>query len=306
MSHPANFHAGERAVQERAGETAMAYRNGGMVSDTVIGAARAFIAQQFMAVLGSVDGAGRAWASLLFGQPGFLHTETGATISIDVPETERDDADPLWANLAQRPELGMLFIELDSRRRYRVNGTLARLDQHGAELAIREAYPNCPKHIQRRQLRRLGETRLPVQVARGTVLRGMVEQIVRQADTVFVASCHPERGADASHRGGAAGFVQVVNETTLRIPDFGGNSMFNTLGNFHSNPRAGLCILDFDNNQLLQLTGNATIQWNQADPDNQAGGTGRYWEFVIEQWILRDAPQALAWDYLDASPFNPA
>lgn len=306
MNEIRRFHAGERAVQQRAGETAMADRNIGLLGNIVLGGARPFIAQQFMAVLGSIDAAGGVWASLLFGQPGFLHTEDGSSILIDVAGKERDQADPLWQNIGRQSDLGMLFIELGSRRRYRVNGTVQRYDDDGVEMVIREAYPNCPKYIQRRHLRQRGETSLPVQVAQGTLLLGGVLDIVRQADTVFVASRHDGSGADATHRGGRPGFVKVIDDTTLRIPDFAGNSLFNTLGNFELDPRAGLCIPDFVHGQLLQLTGRATICWDQDDAANETGGTGRYWEFKVERWILRDTPQRLEWEYLDASPFNPA
>ncbi|MBV7536849.1 pyridoxamine 5'-phosphate oxidase family protein [Duganella sp. sic0402] len=301
-----SFHPGEREAQRLAGETAIADRNIVVLSDRVIAGARPFIAKQFMAVLGSVDAQGKVWASLLFGKPGFLHTEDGSSIIIDVPDKERDHSDPLWNNLASNQDLGMLFIELGSRRRYRVNGMLNRLDKRGAEVAIREAYPNCPKYIQRRQLRALGEPLLPVQTAHGTVLRGTVENLIQQADTLFLASRHASSGADASHRGGKPGFIHQVDDSTLRIPDYDGNSLFNTLGNFHIDPHAGLCIPDFANGQLLQLTGTAKVLWHQDDPHNETGGTKRYWEFKVERWILRDTPQKLEWEYLDASPFNPA
>ncbi|CDG85908.1 pyridoxamine 5'-phosphate oxidase family protein [Janthinobacterium agaricidamnosum] len=306
MNNSNSFHAGERAVQQLAGETAMADRNIGLLSDTVIAGARPFIAKQSMVALASVDAAGDVWTSLLFGKPGFLQTGDGRSILIDVAAHQRDQSDPLWDNLGRQSELGMLFIELGSRRRYRVNGTVRRLDAQGVEVAIREAYPNCPKYIQRRHLRQSGEPKLPVQVAHGTVLRGTVAGIVRLADTMFVASRHAGSGADASHRGGAAGFVKVLDDSTLRIPDFSGNSLFNTLGNFAIDPRAGLCIPDFVHGQLLQLSGSAVIRWDQDDPDNETGGTRRYWDFKVERWILRDTPQPLAWEYLDASPFNPA
>lgn len=293
MSKKNEFHDGERRVQERAGEAAVARRNHAMLADTVIGGARPFIARQCMVALASIDAAGRVWSSLVFGQPGFVHTADGSTIEMDISASARDADGPLWGNLAAGADLGMLFIELGTRRRYRVNGTIARLDDTGVELRIREAYPNCPKYIQRRELRQLGAPRLPVTSASGAVLRGTVKQIVRRADTVFVASYHPDSGADASHRGGAAGFVNVADEATLRIPDFPGNSMFNTLGNFEIDPRAGLCIPDFDGGQLLQLTGSVTLQWDQDDPAQETGGTARFWEFKVERWLLRDMPLAL-------------
>lgn len=305
MTDKSPFHAGERVVQQRACKAAIADRNIAVLSETVITGARPFIARQTMFALASVDTSGLVWASLLFGKPGFVSTGDGSSILINVPRAERDEEDPLWTNLEQNKDLGMLFIELDTRRRYRVNGTVSRLDDSCAEVTVREAFPNCPKYIQRRQLKQVGEARLPPQAACGTVLPGAVENIVRQADTIFVASRHPETGADASHRGGGVGFVHIMNDTTLRIPDFVGNGLFNTLGNFEVDPHAGLCIPDPACGRVLQLTGTASVHWDQEDDANETGGTKRYWEFKVAKWILRDTPQPLDWEYLDASPFNP-
>lgn len=68
--------------------------------------------------------------------------------------------------------------------------------------------------------------------ASGSVLDEVRARRVERADTLFVTSRHPVRGADVSHRGGAPGFVLVVDAKRLRIPDYRGNSMFNTFGNF--------------------------------------------------------------------------
>lgn len=304
MSEDSVFHSGERAVQERAGEAAIANRNGTLMSDTMITGARDFISKQFMVAVGSIGAQGQVWASMLIGKPGFLHTDSGKSILVEVSASERDETDPIWKNIASNPNVGMLFIELGTRRRYRVNGKLIANHGHGIEIGIREAYPNCPKYIQRRHLRHLGAANLPISMTQGTFIKGSVEAIVRQADTLFVASHHPEAGSDVSHRGGAAGFISLLGEDSLRIPDYHGNSLFNTLGNFAINPRAGLCIPDFAGNRLLQLTGTVTLHWDMEDPANQTGGTGRFWDFKIETWVLRDTPQRLEWEYLDPSPFN--
>ncbi len=304
MSDKSIFHRGERGIQQRAGVTAIADRNGAVLSDTVISGARPFIGKQAMAVLGSVDGAGRVWASLSFGKPGFAHTETGASIVLALPAGERDASDPVWHNIDANPSIGMLFIELGSRRRYRVNGRLAANGAAGIEIAVIEAYPNCPKYIQRRNLRSVGAAVAPQRAPRTAFADSEVGAIVRQADTLFVASCHPEFGADVSHRGGAPGFITLLDETTLRIPDYSGNCLYNTFGNFEVNPQAGLCIPDFANNRLLHLSGTPTLHWDMPDPDGQTGGTLRFWDFQVAQCLLRDIPTPLDWEFLDPSPFN--
>lgn len=93
---------------------------------------------------------------------------------------------------------------------------------------------------------------------------------MRSADTCFVASAVPVRddavtqGADVSHRGGRPGFLHV-DGNCLTVPDYAGNLHFNTLGNFHLHPKAGLCFVDFETGDMLLLTGHVDILWD-GDP----------------------------------------
>jgi hypothetical protein len=306
MTTTSVYHEGERAMQQSAGEVAIADRNGVVIAETILGGARPFLQKQSMVVLGSVDAEGAPWSTVLYGPPGFAHADDPGSVNLDLPLARRDQGDPFWTNIGANPAIGMLFIELGSRRRYRINGTLARIDEQGIQVSVREAYPNCPKYIQRRQLRGMDGESAPALLGEGRAVVGEVRDIVRSADTVFVASNHPERGADASHRGGNPGFVQVVHEGLLRIPDYPGNSLFNTFGNFQVDPRVGLCVPDFAGQRMLQLSGRARVLHGQDDGAHLSAGTGRFWEIEVERWLLRRVPQRLEWEYLDASPFNPA
>lgn len=299
------FHAGELAVQQRAGEAAIAERNGSVIAPTILGGARPFIEKQFMVVLASVDPQGGVWSSVLYGRPGFVRADGDAALVLDVAASQRDPADPFWANIAANPSVGMLFIELSSRRRYRINGSVHRNDELGLGITVREAYPNCPKYIQKRHLRAMSKDFAPGEVTTGSSIAGGVEALVRAADTVFVASADPDAGADASHRGGLPGFVEVIGPTTLRLPDYHGNSIFNTLGNLERNAQIGLCIPDFEGGRQLQLAGRARLLWDQEDLAQRSGGTGRFLEIEVERWILRHTGPRMEWEYLDASPFNP-
>lgn len=300
------YHEGERAVQQSAGEVAIADHNGVVIVGTILGGARPFLQKQSMAVLASVDAQGWPWSSVLFGETGFIRADTATSLGIDVSPARRDPGDPLWANIAANPALGMLFVELGSRRRYRINGRVERVDDQGLSVMVREAYPNCPKYIQRRQLRAMDDETRPALLGEGQALDGTASQIVRLADTLFVASSHATYGADASHRGGTPGFIQLTGSRSLRIPDYPGNSLFNTFGNLAVDPRVGVCIPDFDCQRMLQLCGRARVLFGQNDPGQLTGGTGRFWEIDVERWLLRRMPRRLEWEYLDASPFNPA
>jgi predicted pyridoxine 5'-phosphate oxidase superfamily flavin-nucleotide-binding protein len=65
---------------------------------------------------------------------------------------------------------------------------------------------------------------------------------------------HPTRGNP--------GFVKILDDRRIALPDYNGNHMFNTLGNLVINPNAGLLFIDFDSGWTLQLTGRASIDWN--------------------------------------------
>jgi uncharacterized protein len=300
------FHEGELLVQQRVGEADMAQRNGQIISDTIVKGALKFIEQQSMTILGSVDARQNIWASMLFGSPGFIEPVDDKTIEVDLTQAILNSDDPLWTNIQIEKRIGMLAIELASRRRLRINGRIDRLSVDRLRLDVLESYPNCPKYIQRRQLvLNSTDVKQYTQPQFGQFLTSEQQNWIAAADTLFVASTHPHRGVDASHRGGNPGFVQILNARSLRIPDYAGNSMFNTLGNLVVNPHAGLVFLDFERSRTLQLTGQATIQWHLDDSADSTGGTHRYWDFVIEQWSQTDLTRSLQWDFLDYSPHNP-
>lgn len=301
------YHEGELAVQQRVSESEMARMNSGAIDSSILAGALRFIEQQPMVVIGSIDPEGCVWASTLFGTPGFLRALDNQTLEIDLSQPGSAKDDPLWSNMTNNPNVGLLVIELGSRRRIRINGRVRTVSDTRIIIDVERAYPNCPKYIQRRDWKtRPTDTQANATPGtRGKALNHTQRSLIAGADTFFVASAHPEHGVDASHRGGHAGFVQLVNDRQLRIPDFSGNSMFNTLGNFVSYPHAGLVFIDFEHGRLLQLTGQPEILWDLDDPQGETGGTRRFWQFNISGWLESALPFRLDWELLDNSPFIP-
>lgn len=302
------FHEGELIVQQRLGEVDEGRRNGRAISDSILKGAFSFIEQQSLAVLGSIDVEDNVWASVFVGNPGFMRALNEQTIEVDLTEAALNRCDPAWTNLEHNPQVGMLIIDLENRRRLRVNGRISQTDSDRLQLAVFESYPNCPKYIQQRQITAhiVGGVSRGSELRQGEQLQADHLALVRSADTFFVASAHPDRGVDASHRGGNPGFIRILSDRKIRVPDYVGNRMYNTLGNFAVNPRAGLVFLDFERNRTLQLVGQAEIQWDLDDPTNETGGTRRYWDFEIERWLESDLAHQLQWKLLDYSHYNPA
>lgn len=304
--HP--YHEGELAVQKLTNKTLFAQINGLLISEKIPHVAMRFIAQQPMAVIGSIDAQGQLWASILFGSPGFLCVENERELKLDKTLIDLSTDDPLWKNIRGNDRVGMLIIDLGSRQRLRVNGRVFNAGDERIAIAVDQSYPNCPKYIQQRKLivgDKTGDTALAA-VNHGTVLTKSQQALIGQADTLFVASGHPEYGVDASHRGGQPGFIEIIDDTCLQVPDYEGNNMFNTLGNLHSYPFAGLLLIDFQHQRLLQLTGSAEILWNLDDTQGASEGSKRFWQFHIRSWREYQPAVALSWEFLGYSPFNPA
>ena len=254
----------------------------------------------------SLDNEQRIWVSLLAGRPGFAHAESPEVVRINTDQMVSADNDVFWANVTSHPVAGLLFIELSSRRRLKINGSVS-FDPGNSALVlhVQECFPLCPRYIQRREVE---VTTLPEKANRpsltGTSFTPEMHEWIGAADTLFVGSAHDDNHLDVGHRGGNPGFVQILDPHTLLIPDYNGNSMFNTLGNFSVNPRAALLFVNFETGETLQLSGHADIHFTESRTDDFTGGTGRYWKFNLDSWIQQAGPSGLTWTFLEYSRFN--
>lgn len=260
-----------------------------------------FLSERRVVVFASVDPDGRVWASLRVAQPGFLRVLDPLTLETDAADL---DGDPLLLNLKQNTALGMVIIDLATRRRVRINGVAEVLPNHGLHVQARQVYGNCQQYIQLRVAKEAQPSKRRSRlISRSIQLTPEQSEWVARADTLFIGTAHPERGADASHRGGRPGFVRVDGNSSLTIPDYSGNNMFNTLGNINLNPRAGLVFPDFEHGRTLQLSGSATIDW---DSDRREfPGAHRLLIFDIEKLIEIEQPALSAYAFKEYSPFNP-
>jgi predicted pyridoxine 5'-phosphate oxidase superfamily flavin-nucleotide-binding protein len=283
------WHAGEIAWQKQLGVAGqMAEFGARAMRDAMPDQHRTFFAQLPFILAGYEHDNGQVWASLLSGPPGFISSPDPRHLRIDIIPAA---ADPRATALKPGLPLGLLGIELPTRRRNRLNGRVAQQDATGFVLAVEQSYGNCPKYIEKRNY---GPHRPPAPVT-STAIQGLdvkSRRLIGNAGTFFVAST-AGHGAlpDISHRGGRRGFVAIGAEGTLTIPDYAGNHFFNTLGNFLLDPRAGLLFPDFESGEMLQLTGRATII---ADAPGKLTlpGAERYWQFNAEagQWLRNALP----------------
>ncbi|MFO0551551.1 MAG: pyridoxamine 5'-phosphate oxidase family protein [Polyangiaceae bacterium] len=247
---------------------------------------RQFFEELPFVVAGALDSQGRPWATMFTGAPGFVRSPDDVTLTLHA------NTDVLGGATEARFEalapIGLLGIQLETRRRNRANGVVrARTNTH-IDVAVKQSFGNCPKYI---RPRKLGPTsRRPTAAERfGATLPEAVLSLVNNADTFFLATASrgaeraagkaPE-GVDVSHRGGPAGFVRVGWRDaghTLSFPDYPGNNLFNSLGNLADNPIAGLLFVDFESGDVAALhVADAVVHW---EPPRESVGA------AAERWI---------------------
>jgi predicted pyridoxine 5'-phosphate oxidase superfamily flavin-nucleotide-binding protein len=87
---------------------------------------------------------------------------------------------------------------------------------------------------------------------------------IESLDMFFLATVDQRGRANCSYKGGAPGFVRVVDERTIAFPNYDGNGMYLSMGNVAQTAEVGLLLIDFEHQSRMRLNGRAAI--SPADP----------------------------------------
>jgi hypothetical protein len=110
---------------------------------------------------------------------------------------------------------------------------------------------------------RFGE---PIEMVRKKVfprLNGMLQDFIRQSPFVVLATANQAGDCDASPKGGRSGFVRVLDEMHLIVPDIAGNKLFQSYENLETNPKAGLLFLIPGCDWTVRVNGR--VSWLDAE-----------------------------------------
>jgi len=151
------YHAGSRGLQGRFDTTRLADRiEERLVRDVIDDDDRAFIEARDMLFLATADEDGRPQCSYKGGEPGFVRVLDERTIAF--PSYDGNGMYLSTGNVLVNPHVGLLFVDLEGRRRMRLNG-IASIDPDDpllvewpeAQLVVRvratQVFPNCPRYI---------------------------------------------------------------------------------------------------------------------------------------------------------------
>lgn len=118
-------------------------------------------------------------------------------------------------------------------------------------------------HEGMRQLQDLRETRaLADRLEKVTMRSAFTDEdraFIARCRMFFIATADDAGQPDCSYKGGLPGFVRVLDEHTLAIPDYDGNGQYRSWGNVRVNPRVGLLFVDFETPKRLRVNGTAVI-----------------------------------------------
>jgi len=91
-------------------------------------------------------------------------------------------------------------------------------------------------------------------------------QFIGERDSLYQATVSETGWPYVQHRGGPAGFVKVLDERTLALPDFRGNRQYISLGNLRADDRASLIMVDYPNQRRLKILGHLRARSLADDP----------------------------------------
>jgi len=89
----------------------------------------------------------------------------------------------------------------------------------------------------------------------GAEEKGYIESM----DMFFLTTIDTRGRPTVSYKGGAPGFVRIVDPVTLAFPSYDGNGMYLSLGNLSANPQVGLLFIAFDRPHRLRMQGTASL-----------------------------------------------
>jgi uncharacterized protein len=121
-------------------------------------------------------------------------------------------------------------------------------------------------------------------------------EFLSDMDMFYLGTANAQGQPYIQYRGGAPGFLKVIDEHTLGFADFAGNQQYITLGNLSENPKAFIFLMDYANTRRVKLWGTAKVIENDSalltrltDPA-EPGTVERAILFTIEAWDI-NCPQ---------------
>lgn len=104
-------------------------------------------------------------------------------------------------------------------------------------------------------------------------------------DSFYLATVSETGWPYVQHRGGPAGFLQVIDDRTIGFADYRGNRQFLSVGNLASDDRVALFLMDYVKRRRLKLIGHARCV-DAAEAPDRVGAAASGYRAVVERAVL--------------------
>ncbi len=127
------------------------------------------------------------------------------------------------------------------------------MNPHFAHIAFTRTVRDTQRQLNGREIGRARPEELSAALHREVALGERERQFIAARDSFYLATVSETGWPHVQHRGGAVGFLRVLDAHTLAFADYPGNRQYVSVGNLRSNPRAALIMLDYVARRRLKL-----------------------------------------------------
>ena len=125
-----------------------------------------------------------------------------------------------------------------------------------------------------------------------------------ERDSIYLATASADGQPYIQHRGGAKGFLKVIDDKTLAFADFAGNRQYVSMGNISENNKAYIFAMDYVSRSRIKIWGTArfeendTVLINSLQDEEYKGRVERAFIFEVEAWDA-NCPQHISHRYTE-------
>ena len=134
-------------------------------------------------------------------------------------------------------------------------------------------------------------------------------EFIADRDSFYLGTATSDGQPYIQHRGGAPGFLKVLDEQTLAFADFAGNRQYISIGNLDENNQAFIFLMDYPNRRRIKIWGTAEVVEDDAElierlsDDDHRGKPERAFVFHVTAWDI-NCPQHIQprWNEQELAP----
>jgi len=123
------------------------------------------------------------------------------------------------------------------------------------------------KQIQQEQGSRNAYARLEGHSTATDALTDREAEFIATRDSFYMATVSETGWPYVQHRGGPAGFLKVIDASTIGFADYRGNRQYVSVGNLHNDDRVALFLMDYPHQRRLKLLGHARTVDTGTEPE---------------------------------------